>query len=598
MKFELGKDSESAKSISCDIQSLLRTRMLVQANSGGGKSWMIRYLLEQTHGKVQQIIIDLEGEFSTLREKYDYVVVGKGGDVVAEVKTSGLLAERLLELNVSAIIDLFEIKKPDRILFVTQFLDSLINLPKKLWKPLLLIIDEAQYFCPEKKIEGIEACKDAVIDIMSRGRKRGFCGVLATQRISKLSKDAAAECNNKLIGLAVLDNDQKRASEELGFTSKQQMLSLRDIDPGEFFVFGPAIGRSVQKVKIGKVTTTHPEPGKKYKHLNPPPKEKIKAILERLSDLPKEAAEQKNQIDTLKSRVRDLEIELRQKPKLQEKIKEVSKTVYRMPTLEMLNAALKPNMKKVLDLVAQYHEEQSKLSKGLIKTLGKSVDAVFDHIKIELSKKNHALLPIENHIPAKEEIEENRLLAEAGIVEYGERLRRDEKLHGRKVIDLMPNEENIKLKSGARRMLAALVQWYPNGMTEGQMRSHAGLKKTGTYSSYKSDLKTQSLIEQRGDMLFATESGVKAIGSDTPPAPSTTQEVLNIWYPKLKSGARRMLDVLVSHGGDFISDEQLRDEAQLGKTGTYSSYKSDLKTARLITVKGKMIAADKETLFL
>lgn len=40
----------------------------------------------------------------------------------------------------------------------------------------------------------------AVIDLATRGRKRGQCAVIATQRLSKLHKDAAAEMKNKLIG--------------------------------------------------------------------------------------------------------------------------------------------------------------------------------------------------------------------------------------------------------------------------------------------------------------------------------------------------------------------------------------------------------------
>jgi hypothetical protein len=47
-----------------NLQSLLESRLLIQANSGGGKSYVIRKLLEETHGKVQQIVIDLEGEFA------------------------------------------------------------------------------------------------------------------------------------------------------------------------------------------------------------------------------------------------------------------------------------------------------------------------------------------------------------------------------------------------------------------------------------------------------------------------------------------------------------------------------------------------------
>jgi len=63
------------------VQALIDTRALVQANSGGGKSYAIRKLLEKTHGKVHQIVFDIEGDFSSLREKFDYVLAGKGGDL-------------------------------------------------------------------------------------------------------------------------------------------------------------------------------------------------------------------------------------------------------------------------------------------------------------------------------------------------------------------------------------------------------------------------------------------------------------------------------------------------------------------------------------
>src|SRR6266849_8842621 len=94
--------------VGIDLSTLIDTRLLVQANSGGGKSWLLRRLLEQSHGKVQQIAIDMEGEFSTLREKYDYILAGKEGDTPADPKSAGLLARKLLELQASAIIDLYE----------------------------------------------------------------------------------------------------------------------------------------------------------------------------------------------------------------------------------------------------------------------------------------------------------------------------------------------------------------------------------------------------------------------------------------------------------------------------------------------------------
>src|SRR5260370_36381188 len=217
---------------SIDLPTLIDTRLLIQANSGGGKSWLIRRLLEQSHGKVQQIVIDLEGEFATLREQYDYVLAGKEGDTPADPRSAGLLAKKLLELNVSAIIDLYDLHYQERKHFVRLFLESMINAPKHLWHPCLVVIDEAHNFCPEK--EQSEA-SSAVIDLATLGRKRGYCAILATQRLSKLHKDAAAECNNKLIGRTGLDVDMRRAGEELGFSTKDQSLALRNLAAGEIF---------------------------------------------------------------------------------------------------------------------------------------------------------------------------------------------------------------------------------------------------------------------------------------------------------------------------------------------------------------------------
>ena len=272
------------QSTAIDLPTLLETRLLVQANSGGGKSWLLRRVLEQSHRQVQQIVIDSEGEFATLREQYDYLLVGKEGDIPIDPASAGLLARRLLELNVSAILDLYELHYPDRKRFVRLFLDSMINAPKTLWHPCLVVIDEAHKFCPEK--EPSEA-SGAVIDLATLGRKRGYCAILATQRLSKLHKDAAAECNNKLIGRTNLDVDMKRASEELGFTAKTQQLSLRELQAGEFFAFGPAISPTVQKITIGEVQTTHPKAGARLlaQHTTPP-SEAMKKIVSELHDLP------------------------------------------------------------------------------------------------------------------------------------------------------------------------------------------------------------------------------------------------------------------------------------------------------------------------
>ncbi len=140
---DLGKTGDG-RPLGFHLPTLIESRMLVQANSGAGKSWTIRRLLEQSHGHVQQIVLDLEGEFSTLREKFDYIVVGKDGDTPADPLSAKLLAKRLLELQVSAICDLYELKAAERIRFVRFFLESLMMARRELWHPVLVIVDPAR----------------------------------------------------------------------------------------------------------------------------------------------------------------------------------------------------------------------------------------------------------------------------------------------------------------------------------------------------------------------------------------------------------------------------------------------------------------------
>lgn len=308
MSATIGK-TPAGSPVAIDVDRLIVSRLLVQANSGAGKSWALRRLLEQTHGGIQQIVLDVEGEFYTIREKHDFILARAGErdrDCPAEPRGAALLARKLLELGVSAVVDIYELKAHERTRFAKLFLDALVNAPRELWHPCLVIVDEAHVFCPQR---GEAESAQSVIDLMTRGRKRGFCGVLATQRLSKLHKDAAAEANNKLIGRTSLDVDMERAGDELGF-SKTDRVRLRTLEPGHFFAYGPALTSSVSEVVVGPVATTHPKPGQRAASA-PPARAKVQKVLGQLADLPREAEEEARTLAEAKTRVRELERELR-----------------------------------------------------------------------------------------------------------------------------------------------------------------------------------------------------------------------------------------------------------------------------------------------
>src|ERR1044072_2633765 len=287
-----------------NVVKLVETRMLIQANSGGGKSSLMRLIVERAAGKVPFIILDWEGEFITLREKLEVVLVGNDGEIATDVHSARLLARKLVELQASAVIDLSDLETAKRREYVQHFLDSLINLPRSLWHSTIVCIDEAHQLCPEAgKVESAQA----VINLMSLGRKRGLCGVLSTQRLSKLHKDVASECNNVFIGRTVLDNDQQRAGDVLGM-SKADRLRLRDLAEGEFHVFGSALSiKGVQQFQADMPETKAPKVGERHHLTITKASDVVSHIVSQLADLPQKAEAEIKSLEQAQKRIAELE---------------------------------------------------------------------------------------------------------------------------------------------------------------------------------------------------------------------------------------------------------------------------------------------------
>lgn len=270
-----------------DPQRLVDTRLMVQGTSGCGKSYLIRKLCETVAADMPVVVLDCEGEFVTLREKLDVVIAGEAGDVAVDVRSAGMLARKVLELRVSAVVDLFDLTWGDRRAYVRAFLESMMAAPRELWGSRLIVLDEAHQFAPETaKAESLSAATD----VASRGRKRGFCLAAATQRLSKLHKDVTAEARNLLVGQTTQDIDVKRSLDVLGMPADLEHKSaIRQLDH-QFYAFGPAFAHDgVELVRAGKPATTHPEGGARRDLAAPAPSRRIKSVLGELADLPEKA---------------------------------------------------------------------------------------------------------------------------------------------------------------------------------------------------------------------------------------------------------------------------------------------------------------------
>jgi hypothetical protein len=576
----------SGSGVHVDLDRLVASRMLVQANSGGGKSRAIRQLLEETYGRVQHLVIDPEGEFSTLRERFDYILAAKqGGDTIASPKYAKRLCRSLVEMTASAVLDLYDLTLDERREFVRHFLTELMALPRALWHPIIVVIDEMHVFAPEA---GQAQSAESVTSLATQGRKRGFCLVGATQRISKLHKDVAAELLNKMIGRTGLDIDVKRAGDELGM-GKDDRTQLKTLAPGEFFVYGPAISNEVAKVKTGEVVTSHPEAGR-IGTVPPPPSAKVRAMLARLADLPKEAEEEARTLEDFK----------RQNAELARKLRAAEKhgTVVEKPITVVDEKAVEGAVGRALDAqaaaISKANWETVQVGRKAVDQLERAATSISDAVPGLRSM----LTRLERPVPIAPNGNGNG---------NGHHERREQNPSHRTespIRTVTPrassraSEPRSDLKKGQQKILNALAELETIGVdqaTRHQLGMVAGYNLTGgTGAQHIADLGALGLVElpDKG-VVRLTDDGRAA--ADAADAPTTLEELHERVLRKLPEGQRRIAEYLISIYPESISRAELGAAVNYNLTGgTGAQHVADLVTvgAARIPGSGKVVAGD------
>ena len=239
-----------------DLEELLATRLLVQGNSGSGKSHLLRRLLEQSAGLVQQVVIDPEGDFVTLAE-------GSAtwwSTPPARGRAPGASPRASAQHRVSVVLNLEGLDIEAQMRCAAAFLGGLFDAERDHWYPVLVVVDEAQLFAPaaagDVSDEARKVSLGAMTNLMCRGRKRGLAGVIATQRLAKLAKNVAAEASNFLMGRTFLDIDMARAADLLGMERRQARAVPRPRARRSSWPSAPRCRRRPLPMRIGAVATS------------------------------------------------------------------------------------------------------------------------------------------------------------------------------------------------------------------------------------------------------------------------------------------------------------------------------------------------------
>jgi len=579
--FIIGETSE--RPVKMDALTLVDTRLLGCCNSGGGKSWMLRALVEQVGSRIPTIVLDPEGEFATLRERLDMVLVGSDGDVDPDPRSAALLCRKLVELRLSAVVDLYDLRLDQRRAFVRTFIEALIDLPRKLWGPTLVVLDEAHKFAPEKG-SGQAESTDAVISLMSQGRKRGYGGILVTQRLSKLHKDAVGECNNVMIGRCVQDVDIKRSGDLLGMSAQDRGL-LRSLRPGEFHGFGPAFTHDgIVLFRTRKCDTTHPDARTRHRIKPPAPSKAILDVLPELADLPARAAEERATLEAATAEVERLTRELA-KARQARPVQAAPATVDRA----QVRAVAKTVGDRWREAVRSRDERWREILRTRDERWRSAVHDVLEPVVGQIEK-GARLKDIDLALPVLDLSPEEIAKMEALIATPPPPTKKLRELMGGNNGRAAPSpraEVSGDLSPSASKILAALAQ-FDDGLTLRRLGTITGLAmRGGSFNKTMAMLRENAYVEGgRGEPLRITAAG-RAVVGEPEPLP-TGPALLDHWRAKLRNrSAETIFDAFVQHGE--LSLHELGEVTGLAtRGGSFNKAMARIRAMGLVQGRGRM----------
>lgn len=208
----------SEDGLSLPVIEVLTGRGAIFGKSGSGKSNTASVVVEELLEKgFPVLIVDIEGEYATLSDRYDVVTVGDGDEydhALFEIDP-GDVVELCLEQHRPVVIDIsevLEIERAERV--ITDTLQLLFSREKRENKPFLVLVEEVHEFLPQQG--GLDDIGEMLIRIAKRGRKRGLGLLGMSQRPASVDKNFITQCDWLVFHRLTWENDTRVVKTILG----------------------------------------------------------------------------------------------------------------------------------------------------------------------------------------------------------------------------------------------------------------------------------------------------------------------------------------------------------------------------------------------
>lgn len=531
----MNKPNGSHPSILPDI---LGERLAIVGGTGSGKSYTARGLVERVlaspEGRVG--VIDPTGVWHGLRVKADgktagYPVVIFGGDRsdVPLIETAGrVVAQAVASTHQSWIIDTSALKtKAAERRFMLDFLDALFETNRE---DIVLVVDEADRFSPQRMSPEVTRLHERMEEIVRRGRVRGFIPWLITQRPASLNKDVLSQATAMVCMRMTGAHDRKAIADVIEGqadkdTAKQIVNSLPNQQTGHGLVWAPQrhILEPVSFPRIATLDTMRAPKLGERRNTAPLPPIDIGALRERLATVETEA--KANDPRTLKAEIARLTRELATKP-----------------------AAVAP-----ADLRAEYQRgEAAGNASGYQSGFREGVAAAI--------KAASAVPMPAAAAPACAATAPRAPVAPVGNVDGS-------------------------LAKAERLILTVLAQRQPERVPADRVAAIAGYSAGGGgFNNALSSLRTKGLIETGPSPLAITAAGLGALGPYDPLP--TGPDLLQHWMRRLGKAERSILDALAENGGEASKEDIAARAGYAADGGGFNNACSSLRTLGLVEGRG------------
>ena len=320
----MGKPLNISRDLKLNLEDLIGQCIAILGIRGSGKSNTAGVIFEELlQNDYPLSIVDIEGEYFGLKEKYEILVVGQGEGVEIEIDAhcAAEIAQVSMEQNVPVVLDLSGFLSEERTELLKAYLSALWNLAGTLRKPYMIGIEEAHEFIPQ----GVKnELKEMIARIALRGRKRGLGGIIVSQRSAKVDKDVLSQAGMLFLHRVVHEVDMRVYSEMLPWRKTEVKEIINSLDTGDCMYVN---GDNILPIYVRERATFHAGFTPSLETVKSPTLKSVSASIIHTIEKAREGKGPKSPAEQFEQRIEKLEDMLDQKDQRISELEDVARTL-------------------------------------------------------------------------------------------------------------------------------------------------------------------------------------------------------------------------------------------------------------------------------